>query len=77
MILYLNNSGSRCISTISSDMMVDAVYPDNSIHARKIVCWESFGNFAVAVLKYKGKTYRLMPCDKNSEGRIVVELPKV
>ncbi len=52
--LYLNNSGTRWV--IPSRMKFRLIdEKENYNKVRKAICYESFGNFAVVVFKYKGK----------------------
>jgi len=65
---YLNNSGSKWITYPKEKVLViDAA--EKYCKIRTIQHYESFGNFAVACLKYKGKMIKAFLEDCN--GRIV------
>ena len=54
---YLNNSGSRWVSYENgSKVKTKVLFPDGHVEERTILYYESFGNWAVAAVKIKGKT---------------------
>ena len=65
--LYLNNTGSRWVTLFTSKEFG----PDKKIRewltksgnrvVRTVQYWESFGNFAVACISYKGKRIKVFP----------------
>lgn len=59
--LYLNNSGSRWVDTAKGGMEFVLVLPDGTRKVRTAKCYESFGNFAVLVYKYRGKQFKAFP----------------
>jgi hypothetical protein len=52
--LYLNNDGSRWVT---QDMRFVLVLADGTRTVRLADCYESFGNFAATLYRYKGKRY--------------------
>jgi len=56
--LYLNNSGSRWVDR---DMRFVLVLPDGTRKVRLADCYESFGNFAATLYRYKGRRYSGLP----------------
>jgi hypothetical protein len=57
MILYLNNSGDRWIDSDKKEMQFVLVLPDGTKKVRKADYYESFGNFAATVYRYKGQRF--------------------
>lgn len=61
MTLYLNNDGSKWIHTNEQGKRdngrVQFVDENGTEQTRAIDHFESFGNFAVAIFRYKGKRY--------------------
>jgi hypothetical protein len=65
---YLNNSGSKWV-TYPKDKVLVIDASERYCKQRTIDHYESFGNFAVACLKYKGKMISAFPEECN--GRTV------
>lgn len=58
--LYLNNSGSRWINLENDKKdMITLRTKEGKAVTRTILFWESFGNFAVACISYKGKKIKV------------------
>lgn len=64
--LYLNNSGSRWITTytckefgIGKKEQREWLTKSGKRVVRTVLFWESFGNFAVACISYKGKKIKV------------------
>lgn len=62
-ILYLNNTGSRWISYTDSThrekSKLKLSTSSGKVIERTVIFWESFGNFAVACISYKGKKIKV------------------
>lgn len=71
-ILYLNNSGSRWITTTPEYLKVRD--EAGNLHRRKVLFYESFGNFAAAYFSWKGKKISRLPDDTDSDGELIVNL---
>ena len=57
---YLNNSGSRWVNfTNGVRDNVSLNTKSGKLITRRVSFWESFGNFAVAHISYKGKKIRV------------------
>ncbi len=56
--LYLNNNGSRWVT---HDMRFILVLPTGARKVRLADCYESFGNFAAILYRYRGKRYSGLP----------------
>ena len=57
---YLNNSGSCWVSyTNGTKDSITMETKSGKAITRKVSFWESFGNFAVAHISYKGKRIRV------------------
>lgn len=53
---YLNNSGNRWVNfTDGKKDKTKVLFPDGHIEERTVLYYESFGNFATAAVKIKGK----------------------
>lgn len=60
---YLNNSGSRWI-VFDEDGKHEQITWETRRHGsftRKVIFYESFGNFATAIISYKGKRFKFFP----------------
>ena len=61
--LYLNNTGSRWVtytdSTYREKVKIELTTTSGKVIERTVMFWESFGNFAVACISYKGKKIKV------------------
>jgi hypothetical protein len=57
---YLNNSGSKWVQVnrLGKKPKVKVLFPDGTIKERTCLFYESFGNFALTCIYYKGKVHK-------------------
>lgn len=62
-LYYLNNSGSRWVVFDEDGRHVEHTWETrrHGPFTRRVVFFESFGNFAAATISYKGKRFRFFP----------------
>lgn len=72
-LYYLNNNGSKWV--ILPKEKVKVILPNNEIKIKTILSYESFGNFGLCVICYKGKKYKLFP-DTNEQNEMILDLKK-
>lgn len=62
---YLNNTGSRWVTYINNKSLakqkIQLTTVSGKLIERTVIFWESFGNFAVACISYKGKKIKVFP----------------
>ena len=64
MTLYLNNNGSRWITSGRKGMSCLLIHKaTNYRKVRRVEYYEAFGNFVATVLKYRGKRISCLPDD--------------
>ena len=71
---YLNNSGSRwVVFQNGSKPTVTIQLPNGKYETRTVLWYESFGNFAVACISYKGvkRTYLMDTLDNGEIGIVI------
>jgi len=57
---YLNNTGHRWVNyTDGIKDKITLLDTEGNPHTRTVIYWEAFGNFAVAIISYKGKRIRV------------------